>query len=138
MGMENEKIEFENEKLKITFSEKGKYMLQTWWGHTSDLEFEVLLEKIVGILKEKGARGLILDAREHKGLGPSAQAYAAKRIGEYAVESGIVFRQAIIIPKDVFSKFSVTNYSKKLDESSPVVNRFFDDVDKARQWMMES
>ena len=135
--MEAEKTVFHNEKLRITFTEKGRYMHQTWWGSTTDLEFEVLLDRIVEILTENKVNGLILDAREHKGLGPSAQALAARRIGQYATDSGQPFKQAVIVPKDVFSKFSVTNYTKKLDEYNPVTNRFFDDVAKAKEWMEE-
>jgi hypothetical protein len=87
-------------------------------------------------LNKANADGLILDAREHKGLGPEAQEVAAKAIGGYAKKHG-KFKEAIIVPKDVFSKFSVENYAKKVAVANPITTRFFDNVEAAEAWLRE-
>ncbi len=132
--MEN-KIVFEDKNLRMEYVANGNYIHETWWGTTVPDVFNRLLDIIIQELENTKATGIILDAREHKGLGPASQERAAKKIGEYAAKVGR-FRQAIIVPKDVFSKFSVENFSKKL-EKEVVVTRYFEDVDSAQKWLQE-
>jgi hypothetical protein len=127
----------EHENLKIDYFQNGNYILETWWGSTIGNTFPELLEKIVEILLKKKIDGLILDAREHKGLSPTNQELAAKRIGETAHQLGQL-RQAIVVPKDVFSKFSVENFEKKLSGDETVITMYFDDVNKAKEWMEQN
>lgn len=133
--MEKE-IVYEDKNLRMEFIEKGKYIHQTWWGLTSAEVFEDLLEKVVQALIDKEAEGILLDAREHKGLGPKSQELAAKRIGEYATKYRKI-KQAIVVPKDVFSKVSVEGYTKKLGDDNPVESKYFDSLDMAKQWLEE-
>lgn len=130
--MEN-KIVFEDKNLRMEYVKKGNYIHETWWGTTVPDVFNRLLDIIIQELENTKATGIILDAREHKGLGPASQELAAKKIGEYAAKVGR-FRQAIIVPKDVFSKFSVENFSKKL-EKEIVVTQYFEDIDSAQKWL---
>ena len=44
---------------------------------------------------------------------------------------------AIIVPEDIFTKFSVDNFVKKLDKSQLVVNAYFKEVEDALKWIME-
>lgn len=132
--MERE-IVYEDSNLRLEFVEEGRYLHETWWGRTPGETFARLLSIIVEKLNEHNADGLLLDAREHKGLGPDSQKLAAEAIGNYARNHGKL-KEAIIVPKDVFSQFSVENYSKKLKEGeNPVDTRFFDSVDTAEEWL---
>lgn len=131
--MKNEVL-FEDKNVRLEFAEKGKYLHETWWGITPGDVFIKLLDIIINLLNKKNCDGILLDAREHKGLGPESQDLAAKRIGEYAKKHGSI-KQAIIVPADVFSKFSVDNYTKKLGSSNPVETRYFDNVEKAQFWL---
>ena len=126
---------YKDKNLLLEYIEDGNYLHETWWGVTPHDVFMMHLEIIIKALEEKNADGLILDAREHKGLGPKEQDIAAKRIGEYAKKHGGL-KQAIIVPHDVFSKFSVDNYSKKLDESKSGV-QYFVDIPDAESWLKE-
>jgi len=125
---------YKDENLLLEYVAEGNYLHETWWGSTTEPIFEKLLDVIMKALNEKKADGLILDAREHKGLSPKSQELAAKTIGSYATEHGGL-KQAIIIPKDAFSKFSVNNYSKKLDEDSKQGIKYFDSIEKAQEWL---
>ncbi|MBN1117477.1 MAG: hypothetical protein JXA77_09750 [Bacteroidales bacterium] len=131
------KTVYEDENLRLEFVEKGRYLHETWWGRTPGETFKKLLDIIVKELKTNNANGLLLDAREHKGLGPDSQKLAAETIGNYAKAHGSL-KEAIIVPKDVFSQFSVENYSKKIKETeNPVTTQFFDSVEKAENWLQE-
>lgn len=134
-GIMERKTVYEDANFKLEFIEKGKYLHETWWGRTPGAVFAKLLGIIVDKLNEHNADGLLLDAREHKGLGPDSQKLAAESIGKYAKEHGKL-KEAIIVPEDVFSEFSVKNYSKKLKEDeNPVDTRFFDSLESAEKWL---
>ena len=133
--MEKELL-FEDGNLRLEYVADGNYIHETWWGFTSDTVFGKLLNTIMEFLEQKSVDGIILDAREHKGLSPASQDLAAKKIGLYAKKHGIL-KQAIIIPKDIFSKFSVDNYSKKFDSNDPAPIKYFDSIESAQNWLKE-
>jgi hypothetical protein len=130
------RIVYEDKNLRLEYVNEGNYIHETWWGITTNEVFYKLLNTIVDELNKADADGLILDAREHKGLGPEAQEVAAKTIGNYAKKHG-KFKEAIIVPKDVFSRFSVENYAKKVKVDTPVDTRFFDNLEAAEAWHRE-
>ena len=131
--MEKELL-YEDKNLRLEYIPDGNYLHETWWGYTPGEKFRKLLDVIIDCLEKKKASGLILDAREHKGLGPDSQKLAAERHGEYAKTYGQL-NQAIVVPKDVFSKFSVTNYSTKFDPNAPVASKYFDNLEDAAKWL---
>ncbi len=130
------RIVYEDKNLRLSYISEGNYIHETWWGITTTETFCKLLDIIVDLLEKTNSDGLILDTREHKGLGPEAQEIAAKAIGGYAKKRG-KFKEAIIVPKDVFSKFSVENYAKKVAVANPITTRFFDSVEAAEAWQRE-
>jgi len=132
------KVLYEDKNLRLEYVKEGNFIHQTWWGITAKEVFAELLYKMLQFMKETGSTGLILDAREHKGLGPESQQLAATEIGQFAKTIGGI-REAIILPKDAFSKFSVQNYSKKMDnEENLVTTSFFDSIEKAEVWLREA
>lgn len=133
--MEREEL-YKDKNLLLEYVENGNFLHQTWWGVTFFEVFSKHLDIIINAFEDKRANGLIIDAREHKGLGPKEQELAAKRIGEYAQKHGVL-RQAIIIPKNLFSKFSVDNYGKKIDKDSQKGIKYFNDIPSAEQWLRE-
>ncbi len=128
------KVLYEDKHLKLEYVSDGNYLHETWWGRTPGESFIILLNIIVKALNEHNADGLLLDARGHKGLGPDSQKLAAKNIGEYAKKHGKL-KEAIIVPEDVFSKFSVESYSKEVTQANPVESRFFDNIESAEEWL---
>ncbi len=131
------KVLYEDQNLKLEYVSEGNYIHETWWGITSKEVFEGLLYRIIEFIQETKATGLLLDAREHKGLGPESQKLAAKEVGNLAKKIGGL-REAIVVPKDVFSNFSVKNYADNLKkEVNSVETVFFDRLDKAEDWLKE-
>lgn len=133
--MEKEVL-YKDENLLLEYVVEGNYIHETWWGLTPSSVFLKLLDIIIKALEEKQADGLILDAREHYGLMPKDQDLAAKRHDKYAKKHGLL-RQAIIVPQDVYSKFSVHRYSEKFEGQSHSEIKFFKDVPSAEKWLQE-
>lgn len=129
-------IIFEHPRLILTHYPNESCILETWNGFTDFNLFAELLSKVIGLMAEKKARNLILDTREHKGLSPDGQQHGVDVCTNYAKKHGQM-KHAIIVPNDVFSKFSVNNFTKKLEKSELVVNRYFSNLEDALSWMNE-
>ena len=129
-------VVYKDKNLLLEYVSDGNYLHETWWGLTPSSVFLKLLDVIISALEDKQADGLILDAREHKGLMPKDQEAAATRHAEYAKKHGIL-KQAIIIPEDLYSKFSVTNYSEQFDKTVNNYFRYFKDIPEAEKWLRE-
>ncbi len=134
--MENEVV-LDHPNLRIIYVEKGSYNYEIWRGSTPELVFKDLVKKAQAIMYEKKVKGIILDAREHKGLDPEMQQYAAISIGKFALEVRPI-KKAIIVPENVFSKYSLENYSYNVSKTDcPVTIKFFIELYKAKRWMEE-
>ncbi|MCF8336070.1 MAG: hypothetical protein K9H65_05660 [Bacteroidales bacterium] len=127
---------YEDKNLRLEYVPEGNYIHETWWGATPGNRFSELLDIILENLAKKNGKGLLLDAREHKGLGPENQKLAAQRLEEYAQAYGSI-KHATIIPEDVFSKYSVSTLSTNLKPDELVINRYFDNIEDAENWLKE-
>lgn len=125
---------YEDKNLKLEHVMEGNYLHETWQGTTLKEHAEKLFNVISKTLSDCNVDGVLLDARDHKGLSPEIQQYAANKIGDYAQKHG-KFKEAIIMPKDVFSAFSVESYTKKVTKDSPVQVKYFDSIDRASEWL---
>jgi hypothetical protein len=134
--MESEEI-FNHPSLKLTYYPKASWILETWNGYTNFELFSKLLEEVLKLMIKKGAKNLILDTRNHSGLSPQGQTHGVDRCTEHAKVHGQMLH-AIIVPKDVFSKFSVDNFVKKLNNSQLVINNYFESVEDALKWIMQT
>jgi len=130
-------IMLDHKFLKLEYYPEGNYLVELWNGFTTDQQFAELLDKIITACEARNIRGIVIDARDHKGLSPGAQKLAADVMERYAKKAGHLY-QAIMVPKDIFSKLSVNNYSKQMDKNQGLVDtRFFDDLKEAQNWLKE-
>ncbi len=125
----------ENENLTLEYHHEGRYIIETWRGFTSDSTFAQLVDKIYEYSEQKGIKGKIIDVSAHKGLSPVAQKYAAEKLEKFTKDFWDI-KEAIIVPTDVFSKFSVDSYVKELNEKTQKVSvKYFDRLSEAKAWM---
>ncbi|NLF43695.1 MAG: hypothetical protein GX587_13455 [Bacteroidales bacterium] len=130
-------IIFTHPKLILSYYKDEAAILETWNGFTDYTVFSELLGVILSKLVEKNAHNLILDTRQHKGLSPEAQQYGATTCIEHAKKYGPI-KHAIIIPENAFSKLSVNNFVKNVDNENGnllVINAYFTEVEQALVWM---
>ena len=132
--MERIKV-YEDKNLMLEFVQDGMYLHETWTGVTNYETFIRLMGIVVKALQDHNANGVLLDARAHKGIGPESQQFAAKSISDYANRHG-KFKEAILTVKDIFSQFSVENYSKQVAKDGPVQVKFFDSAEAAEKWLI--
>ncbi len=130
--MEPEVI-YTHPNLTLTHYPKGNYIYEEWHGYTSRELFNELLTVILNSLIEKKSHKLILDVRDHPGLGPDGQKDASIRCSDWAKKYGQLWH-ANVLPQDIFSKFSVKNFEKNMDSTAPVINKYFDSPDEAMAW----
>lgn len=123
-----------DDNLLLEYVAKGNYLHETWWGITPSFKFTKLLDIIINTLEEKQADGLLLDATKHLGLKQEDRDLAAQKHEDYAVKHGKL-KQAIIVPKEDFSAYSVKSYSDKFDIKSISEIRFFKDIPSAEEWL---
>lgn len=133
MGKE---VLFEEKNLRLEYSVKGNYLLLIWGEVTTKDYFKEKIDQIMEICEKKKIKGFFVDTVKNKGISPESQDYAAKKIEAYARKAG-GFRQAFVVPPDIFSKFSVDSYTKKVKTLSDnqVVIEFFEDETKALAWL---
>ncbi len=131
----NKEVIFNDEKLLLEYSDEEKILYQTWKGLTLNETFTNLLDETFKVIVEKQPDGILLDAREHKGLGPANHALVAEKLEEYAKNHGVI-KQAFLLPEDIFSKVSVENFSKRMEaEETHVVTGIFKSFDEAVNWL---
>jgi hypothetical protein len=128
---------FEHPSLILTHYPNGNFIYEEWHGYTSRELFNELLTEVLTFLVKKKSNKLILDVRDHPGLSPEGQKDASNRCVEWAKQNGQLWH-ATILPPDVFSKFSVQNFGKRIDADAPVINRYFETVESATAWMEQT
>ena len=135
--MEREVV-FEEKNLRLEYSENGNYLCLIWGLHTPEPYFKSKIDEIMKISEERNVSGFYVDTVNNKGISPGSQEYAARKVEEYANKREL-FKQAFVVPPDIFSKFSVESYSKKVqDYSGNVVLQFFDSETAACAWLEEN
>ncbi|MBN2347798.1 MAG: hypothetical protein JXJ22_03110 [Bacteroidales bacterium] len=135
--MANEVL-MEDQNLRVEYSVTGNYLLLLWGERTPAEYFQDRFSKIIGICESRKISGLFIDTVRNKGISPASQEYAARKVEEYAKKRDS-FKQAMLVPPDIFSKFSVDSYSKKVSEyASNVETRFFEDNRAALSWLEEA
>jgi hypothetical protein len=77
-SMKSEVI-LKHESLTLTYYPEASCILETWNGFTSFELFSELLEEVLKLMIQKGAKNLILDTRLHKGLSPKGQEHGVNR-----------------------------------------------------------
>lgn len=129
---------YKDEYLVIEYSEEGQYLVHTWQGFTSYETFCTLIDKAINFMKEKKAKGFIIDSREHRGIGTALQEYAAQKTTQFEQENYPI-KQALVIPENIFSRLSVENYSQKVrDKLDTSEIAYFDNLEDAEAWMMQN
>ena len=125
---------YEDKYLRLEYVKEGNYIHETWWGITTPLTFKRLLGILLSEMERLDVDGLLLDAREHKGLSLESQKLGVSIIGKYARKKGR-FKEAIMIPEDLSSQYSVENYSVHVSQESPIEQKFFENIDAAAEWL---
>ena len=124
---------FESPHIVITCDQKLKALITTWRGRPSDEEFARCIDKILEVLKEQSLHKILNDTRSLEPISLEAQQYVADTVTRFV--QYYPFKQAHLLSKDAFVRFSVTNFDHLVREQGGNVNEIFDDETEARRWL---
>ena len=111
------------------------HLRTTWTGYTAKDSFLKGIDLILACVRQHKIKHILNDIRQHQVIGVDAQTEAAEKVKQFIIANGI-FKQAMLIPHDVFLKFGSKNFDKKVQDSvKDEVNRFFDNEDDAMVWL---
>lgn len=130
---------YKDNNLTVELAKEDSTLLMTWNGYTSDDTYFRLIDIVNRLMAEHKIKKTLHDVREHKGITPKSQDYAAKRSLEFSQKHWDMEKRAMVFKPDhdVFSKFGVKRFVKKVEGVNYEAQHreFFDDLDKAKAWL---
>ncbi len=125
-------ILFERPYLTVAYDEELNCIQQNWKGFAKSHDFREGILKSVEFLEEKQADKILSNTKEFSVVKKEDTDWVAKEITPILVEKGMR-KMAFIVPSNVFTQVSVNNFK---DEANKIVSIcYFDDVQKAKDWM---
>ncbi|EAY31969.1 hypothetical protein [Microscilla marina] len=131
---------YKDNNLTIKYAKESSTLLMTWSGYTNDDTYCNLIDLINKLMVANKVKRTLHDVREHKGITPKSQDYAAELSLEFRQKHWQMDKRAMVIKPDhdVFSKYGVQRFVKKVEDIDYEGQRreFFDDVEEAYAWIM--
>jgi hypothetical protein len=129
-------METMSEVYTIYFDEKKQHVVMEWNGYATSRQFRDGTELMLNTLIQHKATKVLADIRNMKIIGLEDQQWLESDFLPRATRFG--FKTiAIIQPKAYFNKVAVETVSYKVDKEKLTIN-FFDDVEKACEWLKEA
>ena len=127
---------YQNNNLLIEQDTAFDGLLITWSGFTNDEEFRHCIDHAMSYLISHKSQRLIHDMSAFQGISLVAQEYASMRSKEITQQIGQI-KRALIVPKDVFAKFSMNNVNQQTVKEDGQVRRSFANYTDACTWLNE-
>ncbi|WP_299460089.1 hypothetical protein [uncultured Microscilla sp.] len=131
---------YKDNNLTVKYAKESSALLMTWSGYTNDDTYCNLIDLINKLMVANKIKRTLHDVREHKGITPKSQDYAAELSLEFRQKHWQMDKRAMVIKPDhdVFSKYGVQRFVKKVEDIDYEGQRreFFDDVEEAYAWIM--
>ena len=131
---------YKDNNLTIKHAKESNALLMTWNGYTNDDTYRQLIDLVNRLMAEHNIKRTLHDVREHKGITPKSQDYAAERSIEFRQKHWAMDKRAMVIKPDhdVFTKYGVQRFVKKVEDVDYEGQRreFFDDIEEAHAWLL--
>jgi hypothetical protein len=124
-------ILFDEKYLRIEVDKNQDLMVQTWKGNVSSEEYREGVLKVLEIFREQKVSKVISDTKEQANVKKEDVDFEEKLVPEF-IKSGMKC-YAFVIPTNSFAKLSVERFKKESESKLPL--QYFDDVEKAREWL---
>ena len=125
---------FENQNIVIERDDNLKCLIQNWKGFATSERFREGIQKTIDLFKDKKLDKILSNTKDFGMVKKEDTEWVNSYSMPLLIKSGLRY-MAFIIPSNVFSQMSVENFKKEM--AGPVELRFYDDVEKAKQWMAE-
>jgi hypothetical protein len=122
-----------NDILKINYNKEIDAVVLEWITAPISSEFREGLTQGLELLKSTNAKNWIGDVRNLGAIDPDDQKWSNEEWFPLALSNGLK-KMGVIISDDIFNQMSVDEIMSKV-EGAGFASQYFDDIDKATQWM---
>lgn len=123
---------FESRNLDIERDDHLKCLIQHWKGYATSKDFREAIYKTIEHFKDKNLDKILSNTKEFNVVKKEDTDWANHYSMPLLIEHGLRY-VAFVVPSNVFSQISVENFKKSSKEKVEI--RYFEDVDKAKEWM---
>lgn len=131
---------YQDNHLIVKHVKENDALLMTWHGYTNDETYFRLIDLVNKLMAEHKIKRTLHDVREHKGITPKSQDYAAERSLEFGKKHWRIEKRAMVIKPnhDIFNKYGVERFVKKVEDVNYEEQRreFFNNLKEAKAWLL--
>lgn len=129
-----------NNFIEVQYDEGTGIMISSWKPTTQNASWEDIrtgfTDYFLKMIKDKGPKYVIVDEREmHRPYSPEEQLWVDKNSAPVVLNSPVE-KLAIVISKDGFVELATETMMEE-EVSKDLNTRFFDSIDKAKEWFLE-
>lgn len=125
---------YEAQNIIIERDDKLKCLIQNWKGFASSEKFRESIKKTEDLFKDKTLNKIISNTKDFGMVKKEDTEWVSTESMPTLIERGLKY-MAFVVPSNVFSQMSVENFKKQSGDTIQI--RYFDDVEKAKEWMAE-
>lgn len=125
---------FESQNIIIERDDNLKCLIQNWKGFATSEKFREGIQKSVDLFQDQKLDKILSNTKDFGMVKKEDTEWVNSYSMPLLIKSGLRY-MAFVIPSNVFSQMSVENFKK--ESTGPVEIRYFDDLQKAREWMAE-
>lgn len=125
---------YEAPNIIIERDDNLKCLIQNWRGFASSDKFRDGIKKTEELFKDKTLNKILSNTKDFGMVKKEDTEWVSTHSMPTLIERGLRY-MAFVIPSNVFSQMSVENFKKQSENAVQI--RYFDDVDKAKEWMEE-
>jgi len=127
-------IFYQTPQITVQWDDELKAVHNEWRGFIYGDDYKLALNKILELLIQKKADRMFSDTRKLRVLNQDDQKWAGTDWIPRVRDAGLKY-QAIIIPSSQLANMAVRNTINKATLTGSTETQYFDDVEKAREWM---
>lgn len=125
---------YEAQNIIIERDDKLKCLIQNWRGFANSDKFRDGIKQTEELFKDKTLNKIISNTKDFGMVKKEDTEWVSNQSMPILIERGLKY-MAFVVPSNVFSQMSVENFKKQSENVVQI--RYFDDVEKAKEWMEE-
>lgn len=125
---------FESQNIVIERDDKLKCLIQNWKGFATSDRFREGIQKTIDLFQDKKLNKILSNTKDFGMVKKEDTEWVNSYSMPILIKNGLRY-MAFVVPSNVFAQMSVENFKKEM--AGPVELRFYEDVDKAKEWMAQ-
>lgn len=125
---------YETQNIVIERDDKLKCLIQNWRGFATSDNFRDGIKKTEELFEDKSLNKILSNTKDFGMVKKEDTEWVSNHSMPTLIERGLRY-MAFVVPSNVFSQMSVENFKKQSENVVQI--RYFDNVQKAKEWMEE-